>query len=46
MTAFQAQAKMHPCIASLHAILADVRVGAGNFDLIKMSTFVSHGSSS
>src|SRR5262249_59111787 len=39
----QAETKMHPAVAHLDALLADMRVGAGDFDLVEMRTFSNHG---
>ena len=43
--AFQAQAQMHPGIAKLDALFANMSVCGGELDLFYMRATLSHGSS-
>jgi hypothetical protein len=42
MAAAEAEPEMNPCIADLHAILANPRVGRGDFYFIQMTTYNVH----
>lgn len=42
MTTFHAQTQVNPGIARLNAILADVRLGAGDFGMEKMTATIRH----
>src|SRR5208337_1480049 len=42
MAAFQAESKMHPSVADLDAVFADMQLGVRDFDLIEMCAACGH----